>query len=143
MNFTPALRLLKFTQYVVVHVQSLYVWTFRTKTVSFPKCVCLCDLWCFSFSLSGLAKLQECAATVVFHTPTQKTDIYYFFLSDVYSKQSKTSSLIAQGLLMGYFHIQCIHISAAAALHYKSHTCLFSLKNVSLLTFLCIFEEDN
>lgn len=49
---------------------------------------------------------------------------------------------------MGYFHIQCIQISTAAAAVYlnryiKSHTCLFSLKNVSMLTYLYIFEEDN
>lgn len=48
---------------------------------------------------------------------------------------------------MGYFHIQCIQISDAAAhfkqVYMKSHTCLFLLKNVYLLTFLYIFEEDN
>lgn len=43
---------------------------------------------------------------------------------------------------MGYFHIQCIQISAAAVhlnryIYLKLHTCLYLLKNV------CIFEEDN
>lgn len=76
--------------------------------------------------------------------------LFFTFMPNLW----KPSSLTTKGLLMGYFHIQCIQISAAAAaavhlnryilnIYMKSHTCLFSLKNVSLLTFLYIFEEDN